>query len=495
MTLSYNFILFHKNNINIFFSGICIALAALYNETTIFVGIAGLGLVVLKNRDTAFRSVTIFSIGQILIYLINAVLLTYCHCWNNYIIDMIHIGAGSRYHSFIHGIITNFSATAYGLRLFWLFIFLSFLFHTIIFKGNYNKFLIKYYIIPTLIGLTYFVNSTKEYHIIILLPFLTIFSVEFIFNTSKLLFKKENGLAADITFRAFPHLPLKILLVLLCSIIFRFIFFVNGPAIIYEYKDYLAQSRFYWEYLVNGKGGETDEHTLRIVNLANSLVYNTVSTVSQWPTLFLLKHISFSNPFIEDLTLPGNSGGMFNLSDFLDYLEANPADLLVHKTYTSWGNSGDRLNEILNKKYICLANFEKNGDSRYRDRLYYRKFKFLESYIKAFEQTKKLEDVGTLKHNGNGSFGGLLDISNILNKAKLNNNQYYIVEVWFNDSENISDASLQSGFNQTLYLKGENPYSNLYILTKPDKKTILSYHSNQQKNIANIQVYKQKEEM
>jgi hypothetical protein len=512
MTLSYNMMLYSKRNDRNFIAGIMLAIAALFNETILFVAILSIGIIIFKNynnnKDQKWKSIYQYFGGQCLIYLIPVGILTYEKSWYKYLLYMHYIGASSRYNSsFIIRLAGNLKASFYGLENFWLFILIIFAFAFFSTSKDLNIKLLKYYIIPLILADIFVINSTREYHIILALPFIVAISIYYIVsiindyvdklnaykeseklcvrskNKKKFKHNKQKRIPPiNYIIRRKLYIPLVITLAALL--------FINGPNIIKNYDPCFKQSMLYWNNIIYNKPSDTNEHTLRMVSLLNNLDYNTISTLSQWPLLFTARKISCSNPFVADLSLPGNSGGLYKIEDFLNSLESKPTDVLVLKTGDSWPALGDPLADLADDKYVCLAQFEKSLDSIYGDRIYYSISAFNKNASQIYREDIKPSQLQIDTSLGAKKYIYTVNILDLLKGINIQNrDRYYIVEVSFLDKDNVIDSSMQSGFNKVYYLKQETNKSMFYIMTRLNNNINLQVYANSLNSDMIISVY------
>ncbi len=97
-----------------------------------------------------------------------------------------------------------------------------------------------------------------------------------------------------------------------------------------HYKDFFKLSKD--NKIVIIPNTNSDEHTQRMLYIVNKIPHKTISSVSQFPLLFLSSQQYPANFFIEDLTAAANLNihKLFRLQ--LDYLKNPGVDILASKT-------------------------------------------------------------------------------------------------------------------------------------------------------------------
>lgn len=367
---------------------VCLGLAALTRETflifpivyVVFNIIKLLYLKFKKKKDIKNEITKLFSFIITLggVFFINIILLTIFDGWSEYFQDMLSSGTNFRYKDGIFAVArikNNLAALSYGYHNF----YLPLIFATLIYYLHQSKSIlmryIKFFIIPTLIVEILIINKTTEYTI---LSFLIIASIVtcYLFNyLLKELFVNKN--LGNINFR---NLLLIIISVQLVCVTPKYIKNINNELLTYTQ---ISQKR---------DMKNSNEHTERILYIVNQIPHKSVTTLSQFPFLFLSPKVYCTNPFIEDLSAPANMNRPLLGERQIDYIKNKTPDLMILKTTDGWLSKQSDFGGIIDKYFILIADFDFSLGGivcPYKDRIYISKSNFLKNY--KLEKKEKIE--------------------------------------------------------------------------------------------------------
>jgi hypothetical protein len=366
------------------FSGVLLGMAALIRETFV---LAGIGLFVCEigrllfhkgeRREASSAALLVFGAAFVLTLSLNAVILTYYGTWDGYFRDMLQSGTAFRYESGLldpDRIADNLSQLRYGFNHYYYPVLLlagfSYFFAA---KDRFVSYL-QYLLIPVFIVEAVVVNRTSEYSIIPIMVFASIL-------TGYFLFELKDRLTRSGRLRV---LTLKVATLTL-AVLFLAVGIVDcGVSTLVQFRDYYHVAR----EMHNTKLADSSEHTSRILYAASLLPNDTVSTVSEYPFLFLADKFYGTNPFVEDLTASANLNRPDLWEAQLDYLKRTPTDLLISKTTNSYLSKWTDLGQIIDKNYIMVCDFPfAAGSTAYKERILLSRDAFDACYTLRDEET------------------------------------------------------------------------------------------------------------
>jgi len=184
------------------------------------------------------------------------------------------------------------------------------------------------------------VNATRNYHLTLLSPFMALGA----WAAAEKLFLHAAPIKRGEKIRLWAA-------ALLCALL-------TLPAAAREYFQYQRVSEAGWRFYASGDRAAPPDNDARLVTALDTLPYETIAAMSQYPALFLADRYSISKPFTEDISVAGNSSGMISLSDLINGLRTNPADVYAGKRLTeSPSHNAGFLRLFLKDRYLRIADF------------------------------------------------------------------------------------------------------------------------------------------
>lgn len=342
--------LYSSNKLKYFYFGILVGLSALVRETFLTISlfiIAGLFIELYKKKCNAL-DVKYFFFGFLLALSINALLLTVYGTWGGYLNDMLHSGVDFRYSEGVFSynrIFDNLNVWRHGFENFYgLVIVLSLT--SYLFRSNDKLFFYcKFILAPAFVFEALIINKTVSYSVqplLIVSIILSFYALKYLFSLIDML-KKLNNIDAKL---------ISVLIAFLLSV------YAYNKHIINIVSEYSAYNNVALE---NKRGGYIDSNPGRILDIIGRIEHSSISTFSQYPTLFLSRaKYSSKWPFYEDLSAAGNMGTKNIWADQMNELSSKtPPDLLIDKTTNSFLSKWTELGKIYSNNYIEIAYFDK----------------------------------------------------------------------------------------------------------------------------------------
>ncbi len=382
-------------------AGFCLGMAALVRETFLVVSLSYILLLIaaycvrrIRKLPCAITPTRELIIAFAATLSINAIIVTCMSNWHGYLSDMLVSGTSFRYQNGIFSVERlkdNLRALSYGYSHFYAPVIICGLVSYLIRTDSAFINSIRYFWVPVLIAEALILNKTTEYSII---PLLVCASVLIAFMVSYLVHSWKDFFSGK------WKQPWAVLLTagfVAISVMAR----PHAMAIQRNYSDYWGLSRA----LHSLKGSYYNEHSNRILYVADRIPHSTIAAFAQFPTLFLSKYTTPNNAYIEDLSASANLGRKDIWEKQTNYIQKTPPDILVLKTSGMWFEANDPLVKDLGlANYELIADFSNPtlGYSRsYKDRVYLSK-KILGSFKKIPESNpvfNKDKGVWTLINN------------------------------------------------------------------------------------------------
>lgn len=345
-------------------AGFLTGLAVCFNESFLFCCAAPVLYAALYYPAQRVRAVWSAVSGTLAAFAVPAILLTVWGQWPGYIADMAHMGAGAR----LSGAYSSRVANLFFVSWDFVVVYLAAL-------ALYRPWVrqdrsalenrLAGVFMPFLAVTVLFVNTVREYHLQVLLPFVTLGAVSTFCLYLRKLRGENSAMSAVAVVKAGFALPDKTLknysrALVLCA----GFAVVNAAALTYDYASALRQSLACApRYLLGAKDGCGDP-VARLTDIAAALPHENMATMSQYQLLYLDPVLSVTRPPVEDLTLSGNSGGYIPLSELTGALRQNPSDLYIGYRFADGPSYEiDFLESFLRGRYIQLADWRRPAAS------------------------------------------------------------------------------------------------------------------------------------
>jgi len=467
-----------KNKFRYLYFGALLGLSAIVRETFLFVAlIIFLDLFINFYRGKCKSSdIKLFLFGFAITLSINALILSFYGIWAEYFHDMLFSGVNFRYsEGFLsfNRILGNINVLKYGYNNYYGFlVLLSSV--SYIFKGDDKIFsYFKFVLVPAFLIEAIIINSTVTYSIqplLILIVVLSFYTIKYIINAANILNISEKVKKINISKTSFFLL------------LYLFLFFQSNTINIVT--NYLAYNKI---ALANKHNKLINANPNRILDIINRIDHKSISTHSQYPTLFSSK-ISYKTkwPFMEDLSSGNNTGNKKIWTDQLEKLNStNPPNLYIDKTTTnSFISKETQFGNILDNNYIEIARFAKIDDGwkhtarenrrNARDRILLSKQYFNSSYKLISKSNISIDDVGSaFKYN------------NIYDEP-------VIIKIIPSVAGCEIGLSAQSAFSEIEFQKSLSSENYIYNFILPKNWTFIKNKKNENCNSFVVYEYKQK---
>ena len=315
----------------------------------------------------------------------------------NYFTDMITMGAGSRLNaSLIDRLLSNSKFWDYGFYTFWGWAAIGFLLCLIgpyqkdSFCGDRESFIsLNFVYVPLLAAWVFLGSATREYHIQIALPILATITIMGVINIFKYIIAARRDPFHFGLLVIWPPLVLAPLALLGTYHMYQATIQATN-----EHMQVISESQE-MAYMTHSETGDIllacNEASFRSAHRLNNVHYETISTFSQYPLLLALKNINFPRPgpFLADLSLPGNSGGLVNFDAYHKALDELPTDVLILKSTGGYSSFHDPFFAMCDRNFSIVAEFSgawSHWQANHTDRIYFSK-KFIN---KNFHESKRI---------------------------------------------------------------------------------------------------------
>jgi hypothetical protein len=408
-----------------------------------------------------------FFFGFLLALSVNAIILTAYGTWGEYLNNMLHSGVSFRYSEgffSFNRISDNLNTLRYGFEKFYGLVIVLAL-TSYLFRDNDKLFYYcKFVLAPAFVFEALIINKTVSYSVqplLIVSIILSFYSFRYLFNLTDML-KKLN-------------VDTKLIGILIVSLLSIYAYNKNIINIVSEYRIYNNVA------IENKHGDYINSNPSRILDIIGRIEHSSISTYSQYPTLFLSKtKYNTKWPFYEDLSAAGNMGTKNIWADQMNELSSKkPPDLLIDKTTNSFLSQWTELGEIYSNNYIEIAHFDK----------VFNKAEIVASYI---------DRVSISKPHFNSSFKLISDsyVSLDVDLAMVKYQNIYdkpiIIKVIPEKNDCAKGLSVQSGLSEIEYDDQVYKDKHVYSFILPNNWAYIKNTKNQNCNSYRVYEFKQK---
>jgi len=352
-----------------FFAGLLCGLGFSFNESVVPFCLVP-PLIYLFNRGTrGFAGALLSSaLGSLLSLAVPLWLFWHYGNFQAYLNDFFYLGVGFRVSGAYSNRIGNYIFISWDLWRIYAALLAAWLPSFLTAERPSGEKLIARIVVPVTAVVVLLVNATREYHLMMLTPFLCISAVESLSlawgklrDAAPLLSggwkdRIKQMAASEVEIGGGRTLKHAFYAVAVPAVLFAV---VNLYALAYDYSSALRGSMLYWDYFVAGHRLPHDQNEIRSAEVLNLLPHDRVAAFSQYPTLFLLDRVSVGRPMVEDFTVAFNSMGYYTMTDIVSGMKEKPPSIYVGKRLNdaeSWRTGYMKL--FLKDRYIMLADFK-----------------------------------------------------------------------------------------------------------------------------------------
>lgn len=453
LTCGMYFTLNAKRRTELFFAGLFTGLAVCFNESFLLCCAAPLVYAAVNFKKERVRAMLLTFAGMLAAFIVPVMLLVAGHSWREYISDMFFMGAGARVYGAYASRIGNLLFISWDIILVYSAALVLYRpWDGFADRTEQEKRLLVYFM-PPLAVTVLVINTVREYHLQALAPFVVLTAV----STALAYFEKLRG--------EFPALsPLKTIaagikagaartkkyarVLAVCGGLAA----VNTVIVGYDYLSAFSASLEYVPRYMFGRTAPIDDRTAHVLDLLVGLPHKRISTMSQFPVLFMDPVLSVTNPLVEDLSISGNSGGYVGLHTLTASLLKAPPDIYIGRRFAdSVSYEVGFLGRFLRGNYIQLADFS-FGDENYTplrfkigDSSGVKKQDFTDIYYSTAAFARSFQPVKTVRLTpADMRETGLRGYSADLGALMPPGIDFVIIEVRF-DPKDIKTAELTSG--------------------------------------------------
>lgn len=352
-----------------FFAGLLCGLGFAFNESVVPFCIVP-PLIYLFNRGTrGFIGAAAFSaLGSLLSLLVPAWLFWHYGNFTAYLNDFFYLGVGFRVSGAYSSRLGNYIFISWDLWHVYAALLAAWLPSFLTAERPSGEKLIARIVVPVAALVALLVNATREYHLMLLTPFLCISAVESLSLAWGKLRQAAPLLSGGFLVRlkqlAVSEMEIgggRTLKHAFYAVAVPFALFacVNFYALAYDYSSAFRGSLLYWDYYVSGHKTPHDQNEIRSAEVLNLLPHGRVASFSQYPTLFLLDKVSVGMPMFEDFTVAFNSMGFYTMGDIVAAMKKmRPAVYVGKRINDAESYRTGYMRFFLKDRYLLLADFK-----------------------------------------------------------------------------------------------------------------------------------------